>query len=143
MSAQGLEVIDHTVQITHEWINELAERLDWTSKRSALRLMRLTMHHLRDHLPTNELAQFSAQLPLLIRGIFFEGWTPKDTPIKERSGDAFLAAIAEKVDGIEEYRGTSDILQVFALLNNRISDGEVEDVRACLPKDIKALWEAP
>ncbi|WP_156477437.1 hypothetical protein [Falsihalocynthiibacter arcticus] len=29
MSAQGLEVIDHTVQLTHEWINELRDRLAW------------------------------------------------------------------------------------------------------------------
>ena len=44
MSAKGLEVIDSTVKKTHEWINELRERLDWTSDRDALRLMRVTLH---------------------------------------------------------------------------------------------------
>ncbi|MCE8005954.1 DUF2267 domain-containing protein [Aestuariivita sp.] len=143
MSAQGLEVIDHTVQLTHEWINELAERLDWASRRSALRLLRISLHHVRDHLPVDELAQFSAQLPLLIRGMMFEGWKPKDTPVKDRKAWQFRTSISDAMAGAEEYRGERDIDHVFALLNARISRGEVEDIRACLPDEIRALWPAP
>jgi uncharacterized protein (DUF2267 family) len=84
MSAKGLEVIDHTVQLTHEWINELADRLDWRSQRDALRLLRVTLHQIRDHLLVDEVAQLAAQLPLLIRGMFFEGCVPKNTPEKQR-----------------------------------------------------------
>lgn len=143
MSAQGLEVIDSSVQVTHEWINELAGRLDWSSKRSALRLLRTTMQHLRDHLLTNEMAQFSAQLPLLIRGIFFEGWVPKRTPIKERTAKEFIDAIETHMGQTEEYRGPEDIRRVFDLLNARLSTGEIEDVRASLPSAIRGLWPAP
>lgn len=143
MSAQGLEVIDHTVQLTHEWINELAERLDWVSKRSALHLLRATLHHLRDHMLVNELAQFSAQLPLLMRGMFYEGWVPKNTPIKERGRDTFTDAITAEMEDVQEFRGIEDIRCVFHLLNNRISAGEVQDVRAVLPAAIRDLWPAP
>ena len=143
MSVQGLEVIDHTVALTHEWINELSDRLGWSSPRSALRLMRTTLHHLRDHLRVDEVAQFSAQLPLLIRGIFFEGWMPKNTPIRERKAADFLAAIGAKMEGVQEFRGDADVICVFQLLNGRISAGEVADLRACLPQDIRALWPAP
>ncbi len=143
MSAQGLEVIDHTVHLTHEWINELTERLGWSSRRSALRLMRATLHHLRDHLLVNELAQLSAQLPLLIRGMFFEGWVPTRTPIKERRAEAFVDAIDALMGDTEEYRGGADVGCVFDLLNARLSRGEVEDVRANLPQDIRVLWPAP
>lgn len=143
MTAQGLEVIDHSVHLTHEWINELAGRLDWSSKRSALRLMRVTLHHIRDHLMVDELAQLSAQLPLFIRGFFFEGWMPKQTPIRERHAIDFIATISAKMDDTEEYRGREDIKCVFDLLNARISKGQIEDVRATLPEDIRALWDAP
>jgi len=143
MSAQGLEVIDHSVQTTHEWINELAGRLDWTSKRSALRLLRTTLQNVRDHLLPDELAQFSAQLPLLIRGMFFEGWVPKRTPIKNRNVAGFVEAIEERMGGAEEYRGPQDIRYVFELLNARLSAGEIEDVRASLPSAIRGLWPAP
>lgn len=140
MSAQGLEAIDHTVQLTHEWINELASRLDWSSKRSALRLLRVTLQHLRDHLPVDELAQFSAQLPLLIRGMFFEGWVPKRTVVKERRSGDFINVLATQMEEAEEFRGDQDIRCVFDLLNARLSAGEIEDVRANLPQAIRAHW---
>ncbi|MFT6076011.1 MAG: hypothetical protein ACJAZ1_002943 [Yoonia sp.] len=143
MTAQGLEVIDHSIHLTHEWINELSERLDWSSKRSTLRLLRITLHHIRDHLLVDELAQMSAQLPLLIRGFFFEGWVPKRTPIKERNAQDFITFITEQMGEAEEYRGRDDIKCVFDLLNNRLSRGEVEDVRATLPAPIRELWPAP
>ncbi len=143
MTAQGLEVIDHSVQLAHEWINELAERLDWSSKRNAMRLMRITLARVRDHLMPDEVAQLSAQLPLLIRGFFFEGWIPKKTPIKERHVEDFMAFIGTKMDDVQEYRGQADIKCVFDLLNARISRGEVEDVRASLPADLRAMWDAP
>ena len=143
MSAQGLEVIDHAIQTTHEWVSELAGRLDWMSKRSALRLMRVTMHQIRDHLPVDELAQFSAQLPLLIRGMFFEGWVPSRTPSKERSAEAFIKTIEEQLGDTDDYRGREDITYVFLLLNAHMSKGEIEDVRGCLPSGIRDLWPAP
>ena len=143
MSTQGLEVIDRTVHITHEWINELASRLDWGSKSSTLRLFRTVLHLVRDHLLTDEMAQFSAQMPLLVRGMFFEGWVPKNTPIRERSAAVFLDAIEGEMMNVKEYRGPEDIKYVFELLNARLSRGEIEDVRASLPKDVRAYWPAP
>lgn len=143
MTAQGLEVIDHSMHLTHEWINELTERLDWSSKRSALRLMRTTLQHIRDHLLINELAQLSAQLPLMIRGFLFEGWVPKNTPIKERNANAFIAFIEAQMKQTQEYRGSEDIKCVFDLLNARLSRGEIEDIRASLPESIRGLWPAP
>lgn len=143
MSTQGLEVIDHSVHTTHEWINELASRLDWSSKRCALRLLRSTLQHVRDHLLVDEMAQFSAQLPLLIRGFFFEGWVPKRTPVHERSAADFTDAIEKQLGPTQEYRGPEDIRYVFELLNARMSAGEIEDVRASLPEAIRALWPAP
>lgn len=143
MSDHGHQSIDHAQQVAHEWINELAGRLDWSSKRSALRLMRCTLHRVRDHLLIDELAQLSAQLPVMIRGIFFEGWVPKRTPIKERSAADFIAAIETGLGETPEYRGPEDIRCVFDLLNAHVSAGEIRDVRSNLSEDIRALWPDP
>lgn len=142
MSAQGLEVIDHTVQLTHEWINELRERLDWSSSRDALRLLRITLTQLRDHLSHEEVAQFSAQLPLLLRGMFFEGWMPHRTPVRDRNVAHFIAAIEEQMSGVIDWRGPQDIGAVFRTLDNRISEGEIADVKAGLPQAVRDLWSA-
>ena len=140
MSAQGLQVIDHTVQLTHEWINELVDRLEWSSPKDALRLMRVTLTTIRDHLGHEEVAQFAAQLPLLIRGMFYEGWRPSDTPVRERDRASFVLKIEALVGDVTEYRGPEDISSVFKVINARISQGEVDDVRAGLPEAIRGLW---
>ncbi len=140
MSAQGLEVIDHTVQLTHEWINEVRDRLGWSSSRDALRLLRVTLAQIRDHIGHDQVAQLSAQMPLLIRGMFFEGWTPAQTPVADRSADSFVKVIADKVSDVQDWRGSDDIAAIFNTLNSRISDGEIADVKANLPKHIRALW---
>jgi len=143
MSAKGLEVIDHTVQLTHEWINELADRLDWSSQRDALRLLRVTLHQIRDHLLVDEVAQLAAQLPLLIRGMFFEGWVPKNTPVKQRHLQDFISDIEQYVGSVADYRGSEDIQKVFKLINAKISRGEILDVRASLPEEIRSFWPEP
>ncbi len=143
MSAKGLEVIDHTVQLTHEWINELTERLDWSSQRDALRLLRVTLHQIRDHLLVDEVAQLAAQLPLLIRGMFFEGWVPKNTPVKQRHLQDFISDIEQHVGSVADYRGSEDIQKVFKLINAKISRGEILDVRASLPEEIRSFWPEP
>ena len=143
MSAQGLEAIDHTVQLTHEWINELAGRLGWASKRSTLRLMRAVLQQVRDRVSQDELAQFSAQLPLLVRGMLFEGWVPGRANTKKRDLKVFAAEIADRMNDDPEYRGVEDTRHVFELLNNRISSGEAKDLRAGLPEALRGLWPEP
>lgn len=80
---------------------------------------------------------------MIVRGFFFEGWVPKRTPIKARKGEDFVAFVSSEMDETEEYRGHNDIKCVFDLLNARISRGEIEDIRATLPEDLRALWPAP
>lgn len=140
MSTQGLEVIDHTVQLTHEWINELKARLGWSSARDALRLLRATLAAIRDHLGHEEVANFGAQMPLLIRGMYYEGWRPSQTPVKNRDLHNFIGTIEAKTGAMQEYQGSSDITAVFRLLNSRITLGEVDDIRANLPRSIRDLW---
>lgn len=142
MSSSGLEVIDETVQHTHEWINELAERIETGDRRRALRLMRAVFSALRDHLAHDEAAHLSAQLPVLIRGFYWEGWRPSTTPIHPRGKAAFLETVGARYEA--EPGGTleGDVEEVFRLLNNRVSGGEVEDVRRALPEDLRALWPA-
>lgn len=143
MSAQGIKVIDHTVQLTHEWIRELTDRLEWSHRKDALRLLRVVMHQVRDHLQPDELAQFSAQLPLLIRGMLFEGWAPKRAPVHQRDAAVFVEEVEAAVGEVPDYRGPQDIQAVFKLLNARISRGETDDIRANLPGQIRDMWPAP
>jgi uncharacterized protein (DUF2267 family) len=140
MVSGRLSVIEHNVQITHEWITELTERLDWTSHSDALRLLRATLCAVRDHLGVNETADLAAQLPLLIRGMFYEGWVPAKVPVHNRHLSDFVRGIEEQVGSLPEYRGEQDIRTVLKMLNARISEGEIADVLAALPRPLSDFW---
>jgi uncharacterized protein (DUF2267 family) len=140
MVSRGFSVIEHNVQITHEWITELTERLDWTSQSDALRLLRVTLCVVRDHLGVNETAHLAAQLPLLIRGMFYEGWVPSEVPVHNRHISDFVHGIEERAGSLLEYRGEQDIQTVLKLLNARITEGEIADVLATLPRAIRDFW---
>jgi uncharacterized protein (DUF2267 family) len=143
MSATGFESIDHTVQLTHVWINELDASLRWDNKHRSYRLLRAVLQAVRDWLPVNEAADLGAQLPMLLRGVYYEHWRPAATPVKERSKADFVARIdhAFKTDPIA-YTPEA-VAAVFELLSAKIGTGEIEDVRHALPAELRALWPVP
>lgn len=138
-----IHVFERTNHEAHEWVNDLAGRTGWGNEREVLRLLRTVLTKIRDHLPLDEMAQFSAQLPLILRGMFYEGWQPKKTPVQERHAAELVAAVDETVGDVIDYQGVADIEAVFKVINAHISRGEVEDVRACLPQELRDLWPAP
>jgi uncharacterized protein (DUF2267 family) len=140
MSAVGLEALDHIVQITHVWINDLDRRLGWDNKSRAYRLLKAVLHALRDCLQVNDSAHFAAQLPELLRGAYYEQWRPAITPVKKRSKADFIARVEEsfKTDPIEN--AAQAILAVFELLSKKITRGEIEKVRRALPQELRNLW---
>ncbi len=142
MSASGLEGIDHAVQQTHIWINEIDQKLGWDNKPRAYRLLKAVLHALRDHLPVNEAADLGAQLPTLVRGVYYDQWRPAATPVKDRHLESFLAEIDNsfKTDPIDDTAEAASV--VFGLLSEHITAGEVEDVRNALPAALRALWPA-
>lgn len=87
-------IIDRSVEKAHVWINEVAEQLGSDDHRLAYRVLRAYLHALRDRLPVNEAAQLAAQLPELIRGIYYEGWKPATTPVHYRDLADFLDWVA-------------------------------------------------
>lgn len=140
MSAVGLESIDHTVQLTHQWINELNDQLAWNNKARTYRLLRTVLQAIRDWLPVNEASQLAAQLPTLLRGVYYEHWRPATTPAKERGKPAFLARIDAEFrnDTIDDIEGA--VSAVFGFLSSKIDRGEIGDVRHALPADLRRLW---
>jgi uncharacterized protein (DUF2267 family) len=140
MAATGFEFIDHTVQLTHTWINDLDKRLKWENKHRSYRLLRSVLQAVRDWLPVNEAAGLGAQLPELLRGVYYEDWRPAATPVKQRHKADFVARVDNAFKADPLLSTANEIAAVFALLSEKITAGEIDKVRHALPADLRALW---
>ncbi|NCC23271.1 MAG: DUF2267 domain-containing protein [Alphaproteobacteria bacterium] len=123
-----------------EWIVELTEMDGIRSPEEAYSALRAVLQTLRDRMPVEELAQFSAQLPMIARGIMFEGWDPTGKPEKfdmQEFVDAVRRKLAGKCGDIDPL---SLVQNVFSTLDVHVSKGEMDDVRGVMPRDLKAMW---
>lgn len=138
MSTQHLEVLETTVQKTHQWIDSLAEASHLDSH-TAYQALRAVLQTLRDRLPAPEAAHFAAQLPLLVRGIFYEGYRPTQVP-ENLSRQEFLDRIAEKIVSQRLEDPVEAANQVFALLERFLGYGELEKIGLVLPAELRSLF---
>jgi uncharacterized protein (DUF2267 family) len=131
--------IAHGVQQIQEWLKELRDNADLADEAEALSVLRSVLHQLRDRLTPEEAIELGAQLPVIVRGIYYEGWRPSQTPEKVRSKQKFLDEVMIKMLP-RRLDPEAAVKDVFALIAHHCDPGEVGDVIGQLPADIKELW---
>ncbi|MGD2250207.1 MAG: DUF2267 domain-containing protein [Candidatus Methanofastidiosia archaeon] len=135
----GVKSFDRTVQQTNEWLHELMEELHYENQEKVYIALRAVLHAIRDRLSPEEAVQLAAQMPMLVRGFYYEGWTPKGKPVKIRHLDEFLEQIQKNTPG--EQIDTDRVARaVFKTLVHRISAGELKDVKSMFPEKLNTLW---
>jgi uncharacterized protein (DUF2267 family) len=139
MSTIGLEVFDSTLQKTAAWLNDVSAELSLHDRHQAYQALRAVLHALRDRLTVEEVTQLGAQLPMLVRGFYYEGWTLSGKPVKWHKAE-FLAHITKDFPLADEIDPERVVSGVFSVLARRVSAGEIDDVKHVLPKELRALW---
>ncbi len=140
MSETQVAALDHTVQETNVWLKELAEEHDLGDRPHAYSALRAVLHALRDRLEPEQAVHLGAQLPLLVRGIYYAGWRPATTPDVTRRLDDFEARVSREL--LQGFRMDPEATAraVFALLWRRLDFNEIAKVVAELPTPLRALW---
>ena len=67
--------------------------------------------------------------------------TQPGKPVKEHSKEAFLAHIRAESHALD-FEPEPAARAVFGLLAERVTAGEIQDVKGMLPKPIRELWPA-
>lgn len=129
-------IIERNVEKAHVWLDEAAKQLGTDDHRLAYRVLRAYLHALRDRLTVDEAAQLAAQLPDLIRGVFYEGWNPSATPVRYRGFTDFLDRVAADAELAGETDASFAMSAAAEVLRRHVSAGEIEDIRAQLPEDL-------
>jgi len=142
MKLTGLEVFDLSIQRTNSWLKDLMQELNWTDRRKTYLAFRCALHALRDHIPVNEAVFLGEQLPMLLRGSYFEHWNPDGKPEKLNSRADFFDTLAIYLArDSESTSGAETVMRaVFRFLERKTADGEIKDVQSILPRVLDDLW---
>ena len=142
MKLTGIDVFDSTIQRTNLWLKEFMQELNWSDHRKTYEAFRCVLHTVRDLMPVIDAIRFSQELPMLIRGFYFEGWEPsgKPLPIRNRSEFVFLLSRSLARDGDRSSDAEVVARGVFRLLERKVNDGEIDDIRHLMPPAILDLW---
>lgn len=143
MSSTGVEVFDTTLQKTNQWLQEIMQEFGTENRQEAYLLLRATLQTLRDRLPLEQIAHLGAQLPMLIRGFYYEGWRPSLEVCKLHRDEFFDCVLSHFTrTALEDSDPELVIRAVFHTLSRNIAPGEVQKIIHLLPADLRGLWES-
>lgn len=141
MAFTGLEAFDTTVQESNIWLKDIMEEEGWQDRHRAYLALRSVLHLLRDRLTVDEAAHLGAQLPMLIRGIYYEGWDPNENP-RKRGKESFLSYVSAAFKNDPDINPEGVIRTVLAVISQHVTEGEIRDIKNSLPEDLRQYWPA-
>lgn len=140
MGDTGFSSFNTTVEKTNLILKQIEEAYGWPKERrnQSYAALKAVLHALRDRLTVQEGAHFAAQLPILVRGVYYHAWDPSRVPVKMKRQE-FLQRVANEFP-FEIEGGTERLVHtVLQALRRYITEGEWENVQASVPRDLAAL----
>jgi len=134
----GMQDLDIAVRAARDWIDDVTCQLGWHDHERAYLAVLAVLHALRDSLAQAEAISLGAQLPPLLRGLYYEGWHGARLPARTRA--AFLERIHAALHRDPGIDAEEVARAVLALLAARLPAAELEEVRAATPKHLHNLW---
>jgi uncharacterized protein (DUF2267 family) len=137
MSRTGVDSLDRSIDKTNSWLADVASSFGTEDRRLAYRVTRSWLHILRDRLPVPVAAHMAAQLPELLRGVFYEGWNPSKVPIKF-GRDEYVARFARDAQ-IHHSEVPNAGRTVTSTMRKHMSAGAINEALGVLPSEIRDL----
>ncbi|WP_067469210.1 DUF2267 domain-containing protein [Nocardia amamiensis] len=125
------------VHTAHEWLRAVADGLGTEDRPFAHRALRAWLHSVRDRIGVSAAAHLSAQLPELLRGIFYEGWVPAHVPVRH-DVESFLSQFAAEA-GVSRDEAVALAGAVTDSLSDLFSPGQLDHVFALLPENLRSI----
>ncbi|MET7879260.1 DUF2267 domain-containing protein [Micromonospora sp. DT68] len=140
MADTMISAFESSLDKTNLILKDIESAYGWPKERrnQSYAALRTVLHLLRDRLPVNESVEFAQQLPVLVRGIYFDGWNPSDVPIKLNRDD-FLYEVRQGFP-YDVQGGPERVAQVVLdTLRRHVTQGEWQDVKDTMPKDLAMM----
>lgn len=140
MDTHQPEVFETTLQKTNIWLKQISDLLHWDDHQKAYHGLRAVLHVLRDRLPVEEAAHLGAQLPMLIRGFYYEDWKPASTPVKIKTTQEFYDVVKEHFKADQNVNPLLLTKAVMEVLSTNLSPGELAKLRGIMPPHLREIW---
>ena len=140
MSTTGLDTFDTTIQETNHWLKMMMGELGIDDRRNAFHALRAALHALRDRVGPENAVHLGAQLPMLLRGAYYEGWHPAGTPTRERHLQVFVDHVAAGLPQGSQINPAEAARACFAVMERCLDRGELLKVRRTLPHEVLNLF---
>ena len=138
MSATGLDVFDKTLQTTNIWLDEIAATLG-PDRQVAWKVLSVVLHKLRDRMPIDLSAHLSAELPLLVRGVYYDQFEPAKQPT-DWELEEFTHEVSKWLSDVRPIDPKDAMRAVFSVLSRHLPRGQIAKVQGALPADLRAFW---
>jgi uncharacterized protein (DUF2267 family) len=139
MSATSLDIFDRTIQTTNIWLKEISAIIG-PDRQLAWKVLSTVLHKLRDRLPFEVSAHLGSQLPLLVRGVYYDQFRPIDQPNKSRHANEFIEEVGKWLSDVRPVDPKLAIIAVFGVLDRHVDAGQVAKIKNTLPHEIRDLW---
>jgi len=136
-----VDTVERNVHKTNEWLKDMGEELGTDNREVAWRFLRAYLQVVRERLTVDEAAQLAAQLPELLRGVFYEGFDPTRQPEGIRDREEFLALLTERAQPSDRDQAGLLAAAGTAVLRRHVTAGEIDDVLSQLPAEIRDTLE--
>ncbi|MEE1941375.1 DUF2267 domain-containing protein [Streptomyces sp. TRM 70361] len=139
MSATHTAEFEHVIHTANIWLKAVSEALGTEDRHLAHRVLRTWLHTLRDRLTVDAAANFAAQLPELLRGVYYDGWVPSSVPVKyDRT--AFVNRFAQEAM-VSTEAVPRIVPAVTDTVRGRLSPGQLDRAMEQLPHGVRTLFE--
>ena len=133
---------DAEVRGSYEWLDRVAAHLHG-ERRDAYHAMHAVLGALRDRLPVDVAASLSSHMPLLVRGIFFDGYEPARTAPRLRTVDQFVADVRASLAARPHIDAGEAINAVLDTLTHHVDRAAFATIHAVLPPQLRAYLALP
>ncbi|WP_200763118.1 DUF2267 domain-containing protein [Nitrosophilus alvini] len=140
---------EKNAQVGNEFLKEVAIELGHPGDiNRGGRVLRSVLRVLRRKISPDEYLDLISQLPMCIKAVAVDGWKLTEFPDKSiKNVDDFIKAITEEDkrsadnDFGDENQAKEAVKAVFRVIKKHVSEGEIKDLEAELPKVIKEFIE--
>jgi uncharacterized protein (DUF2267 family) len=129
------------------FLNQLSDELNMAeNKPRTLRILKAVFHAIRNRISAEESTHFIAQLPMVLKALYVDGWKIGQKTTHRSTHQDFIEDVYQLSGGAEGAFKRKDEVEryvraVLDSLSHYISEGEMADIAAMLPPQLRPYFQ--